>query len=465
MNNYINLFDSLNLTMQSIFGTDGIRGRFNEEITYSLAYKVGYALASILENKKPILIGRDTRMSGDILLHAITQGINDSGKKFINLGICPTPAIPFLIQQENLSSGIMISASHNPPEYNGIKIFDHKGQKITKYFENKIQKFIEESNQKNLSVSTKASPLNANKDLMNIYIKSLIQTMGGENLGGLKIILDTCYGSATTCAKKIFQSLGADVRVINNSKNGMKINMNCGSTNLEPLQRALRESSADMGFSFDGDADRVIGIDSKGNVLDGDHILFLWGRELMEQKILTNNLLISTQMANLGFEKAWKKIGGILYRTDVGDKYVHDAIKKKRAVLGGEQSGHILSKINNFSGDGILTALQISKFCKKKNINLNDWLKSSFEPFPQKLTNINLDFNINKLNPKTKLLINQTLENFQEIYSDNCRVYIRLSGTEPVIRVLVEAQNYKEVDCLSTEIKNKLLLEVNKIMY
>jgi len=230
---------------------------------------------------------------------------------------------------------------------------------------------------------------------MDIYIKSLIQTMGGESLSGLRIILDTCYGSATTCAKKIFQSLGADVKVINNSKNGLKINLNCGSTNLEPLKKAIRESPADMGFSFDGDADRVIGIDSKGNVLDGDHILFLWGRELMEQKILTNNLLISTKMANLGFEKAWNKIGGILYRTDVGDKYVHDAIKEKNAVLGGEQSGHILSKINNFSGDGILTALQISKYCKKKNINLNDWLESSFEPFHQKLTNINLNFNLN----------------------------------------------------------------------
>ena len=157
----------------------------------------------------------------------------------------------------------------------------------------------------------------------------------------------------------------------------------------------------------------------------------------MEQKILTNNLLVSTQMANLGFEKSWNKIGGILHRTDVGDKYVYDAIKKKRAVLGGEQSGHILSKINNFSGDGILTALQISKFCKKKNINLNDWLKSSFEPFPQKLTNIKLDFNINKLNPKNKILIDESIKNIQAIYSDNCRVYIRPSGTEPVMRVLV----------------------------
>ena len=198
-------------------------------------------------------------------------------------------------------------------------------------------------------------------------------------------------------AQKIFQSLGADVRVINNSKNGSKINLNCGSTNLKPLKKALKETPADIGFSFDGDADRVIGVDSIGNVLDGDHILFLLGRELKEQKILKNNLLISTQMANLGFEKAWKKIGGILYRTDVGDKHVHDAITEKSAVLGGEQSGHILSKINNFSGDGILTALQISKYCKKKNITLNDWIKSSLEPFPQKLTSINLDFNINNV--------------------------------------------------------------------
>jgi len=298
---------------------------------------------------------------------------------------------------------------------------------------------------------------------MDTYIKSLKQTMSGENLSGLKIILDTCYGSAATCAKKIFQSLGADVRVINNSKNGLKINMNCGSTNLEPLKKALRENPADMGFSFDGDADRVIGMDSKGNVLDGDHILFLWGRELMEQKMLTNNLLISTQMANLGFESAWKKIGGILHGTKVGDKYVHDAIKEKRADLGGEQSGHILSKINNFSGDGILTALQISKYCKKKNINLNDWLKSSFKPFPQKLTNIELDFNINKLNPKNKILIDESIKNFQAIYSKNCRVYIRPSGTEPVIRVLVEAKNHKEVHSLSSEITNKLFLEIDKI--
>ena len=288
--------------------------------------------------------------------------------------------------------------------------------------------------------------------------------MGGGNLSGMKIILDTCHGSATTCAKKIFQNLGADVKVINNSKNGLKINMKCGSTNLEPLKKALEENPADMGFSFDGDADRVIGLDSEGNVLDGDHILFLWGRELMDQKMLTNNLLISTQMANLGFEKAWNKIGGTLYRTDVGDKYVHDAIKEKRAVLGGEQSGHILSKNNNFSGDGILTALQIAKYCKNKNISLNDWLKSSFKPFPQKLTNIYLDFNFNKINPKTKSLIDKTIKSYQIKNSDDSRIYIRPSGTEPLMRVLVEAKNQKKVHYLSGEITKKLSFEIKKIM-
>ena len=448
--------------MQSIFGTDGIRGKFNEEITYSLAYKVGNALGLTLENKNPILIGRDTRVSGDILVQAIAKGISDSGKEFINLGICPTPAIPFLIKQEKMSSGIMISASHNPPEYNGIKIFDHNGQKINKIFENKIQKLIRELNQ-NRSVPTNEISLETNKELINKYIQSLIESMEGENLSGMSVILDTCYGSATTCAKNIFQDLGANVRVINNSRNGLKINLNCGSTNLKSLKKALKENPADMGFSFDGDADRVIGLDSIGNELNGDHILFLWGRELKEQKILTNNLLISTQMANIGFEKAWNKIGGILHRTEVGDKFVYDAIKEKNAVLGGEQSGHILSKINDFSGDGILTAIQISKYCKKKNISLNDWLKSSFNPFPQKLTNINLDFNIYKINDQSKSLINQIIENYQGIYSDNCRVFIRPSGTEPLMRVLVEAEEIERVEYLSNEIKLKLSLEINKI--
>lgn len=447
--------------MQSIFGTDGIRGKFDKEITYSLAYKFGYALGIILKSNNPILIGRDTRVSGEILFEAISKGIKEAGKEFVYIGICPTPAIPFLIKKENFSSGIMISASHNPPEYNGIKIFDNNGEKVKKDFENRIELIMSDSN--NESCSKKNKSRRKNYDLLNIYTQGIIDTMGDENLQGLKIILDTCYGSATTCAESIFKKLGADVKVINNEKDGLKINLNCGSTFLEPLNKAIKENDADMGFSFDGDADRVIGVDSKGNILDGDHILFLWGRELLEEKLLTKNLLISTKMANLGFEKTWNKIGGILHRTEVGDKFIFEAIKEKKALLGGEQSGHILSGINNFCGDGILTAIQISKFCKKKNISLRSWLKSSFTPYPQKLTNISLDFDFKNINKSYREWINETIKSFSIIKQNNSRVYIRPSGTEPVLRVLVEAQSQKEVDYLSTKVTSELQIKINKI--
>ncbi len=448
--------------MQSIFGTDGIRGRFEEEITYSLAYKVGYALAYIIENNNPILIGTDTRISGETLFDAISSGIKAVGKEYVYLGICPTPAIPFLIKKEKFSSGIMISASHNPPEFNGIKIFDHNGEKIKKDLENRIELLINEAKDNRLFLSKEKSN-NKNTDLLNIYKQGLIETMGDENLKGMKIILDTCYGSATTCAESIFKKLGADVKVINNEKDGLKINLNCGSTCLAPLKKAIKENDADMGFSFDGDADRVIGVDSKGNILDGDHILFLWGRELLQEKLLTNNIIISTRMANLGFETTWTNMGGVFYRTEVGDKFIFEAIKEKKALLGGEQSGHILSKINNFCGDGILTALQICRYCKKKNISLRSWLNSSFLPYPQKLTNIPLSFEFKNINNKFKDSIKMSIDNFCNIKNDNYRVYIRPSGTEPVLRVLVEAQSQKEVDSLSSKITTELLRKINKL--
>ena len=448
--------------MHSIFGTDGIRGRFDKELTLSLAYKVGYALGVITKTNDPILIGRDTRVSGYALLEAISTGINAAGKEFVYLGICPTPAIPFLIKSENFSSGIMISASHNPPEYNGIKIFDNNGEKIKKEFENRIELIMETSNQNKLSANKNLSIIE-NTELFNIYTQGLIETMGDENLDGMKIILDTCYGSATTCAANIFKKLGANVKVINNEKDGLKINLNCGSTCLEPLNKAIKENNADMGFSFDGDADRVIGVDSKGNILDGDHILFLWGRELLDEKLLINKTIISTKMANLGFENTWNNIGGILYRTEVGDKFIFEEIKKRKALLGGEQSGHILSKINNFCGDGILTAMQISKYCKKKNISLRSWLNSSFLPYPQKLTNIFLNFDFKNIDKSYKDSINETIEICSTYKKNNCRVYIRPSGTEPVLRILVEAQNKKEVDLLSKKITTELSTKINKI--
>ncbi len=438
--------------MQSIFGTDGIRGKFNHLITYDLAKKVGYAFGKSLKKEDPILIGRDPRDSGYIILDAIKNGLNLANKNIIDVGICPTPAVPFLIKRFGFSSGIMISASHNPPEYNGIKIFDQNGKKLKRICEKNLEQAIQKISQ--LDPPSKYIKGNIkNPYLLESYEDSLIKSMGNENLEGIKIILDTCHGSATSCAEKIFKKLGANIKVINSQADGLKINVKCGSTCLDPIKKAVKSNSADIGFSFDGDADRVIGIDSEGNILDGDHILFLWGRELMLEKKLRNNILISTSMANLGFENSWIELGGKLIRTKVGDKFIYEEMINKKAYLGGEQSGHILSKINDFCGDGILTAIQIARYCKKKNISLKTWLKTSFSAFPQELTNIPLP---HEINPSLLKSINDTIEKTLSNIAEPCRIFVRPSGTEPYLRVLVEAENKILVKNCSIEITKKI---------
>jgi len=438
--------------MQSIFGTDGIRGIFNKEITCELAQKVGYAFGCINNDTKKVLVGRDTRVSGDLLLEALSNGLNHSGKEVINIGICPTPAIPFLIKQFKIYSGIMISASHNPPEYNGIKIFDHFGNKLNRKKELEIESYLNKINPS--LIVRNQNNIEEKFDLLEVYKQSLIESIGDNNFKGMKIILDTCHGSASVFAENIFKRLGASVYVINSNVDGSKINVKCGSTCLDPLKKAIKEFNAEIGFSFDGDADRVIGIDSEENILDGDHILFLWGRELMREKNLSRNLLITTVMSNLGFEKAWNELGGILIRTPVGDKFIHEEINKQKAELGGEQSGHILSKINNYSGDGVLTAIQIANLCKKKNLILRDLLKTSFRGFPQKLTNIELTSNDKNFKDLIEQHINKLIKEKLNDISEPCRIFARNSGTEPVLRILVEAESKNFVDNISLQMRN-----------
>ena len=438
--------------MQSIFGTDGIRGIFNKEITYDLAQKIGYAFGCINNDTEQVLVGRDTRVSGDLLLKALSSGLNHSGKKVINIGICPTPAIPFLIKKFKIYSGIMISASHNPPEYNGIKIFDHFGNKINTNKERQIESYLNKINSS--LILRNQNDIVENFNLLDLYKQSLIESIGNNNLNGMKIILDTCHGSASVFAENIFKQLGARVNVINNNIDGSKINVRCGSTCLDPLKKAINEFNAEIGFSFDGDADRVIGMDSEENILDGDHILFLWGRELIKEKNLSRNLLITTVMSNLGFEKAWNELGGILIRTPVGDKFILKEINKQNADLGGEQSGHILSKINNYSGDGMLTAIQIANLCKKKNLILRDLLKTSFRGFPQKLTNIELKSNDKIFKDLIEKNINKLIKEKLDNISEPCRIFARNSGTEEVLRILVEAENKKLVDEITLQMKN-----------
>ena len=450
--------------MQSIFGTDGIRGEFNKDLTYSLAYKIGYAWGKLTNEEGQILIGRDTRVSGPILLEALTKGINATKKEVVDLGICPTPAIPFLIRKLKFNSGIMISASHNPPEYNGIKIFDANGNKLKTSKEIEIEKYINAIREIDYNDPTKQY-VSVKAELLEMYIDDLINSIEEDNIRDLKIILDTSHGSATSCAEKVFKSLGAKVKVINSDADGTKINVNCGSTDLSALRKAILENDSDMGFSFDGDADRVIGMDSKGNILDGDHILFLWGRELMNAKRLNNNLLISTNMANLGFENTWKNIGGIFKRTNVGDKFIYEEIFNLKGDLGGEQSGHILSGINNYSGDGILTALQISRYCSNKKITLKKWLETSFLAFPQKLTNIRINSSKNKIDNLLNNEINALVLETTDKINDICRIFVRPSGTEPVLRVLVEAPNNQLVNKISKKIIDKIeyLIKINNI--
>ena len=441
--------------MQSIFGTDGIRGKFNDKLTSSLAKKVGYALGNTLIKEGSIVIGHDTRVSSKILLEAISSGLNSANKNVVDIGICPTPAIQFLVKKFNFSCGIMITASHNPPEYNGIKIFDENGKKLNKSKEKVLEQKINLI--KNTNILKRLKNKNAQRfDLLETYENSLISSTGTENLEGLKIILDTCHGSATICAEKIFQRLGANVTVINNEPDGSKININCGSTHIKTLKKLILEGDYDMGFSFDGDADRVVGIDSSGNVLDGDHILFLFGKALLEEKKLSNNIIVSTVMTNLGFENSWEKLGGILIRTPVGDKFIYEELIKREADLGGEQSGHILLKRNNFIGDGLFTAILIAKHCKERDISLKTWLKSSFLAFPQKLTNIKLPNHIKELNLSTKKFISQMVEENEKKLMHPCRIFVRPSGTEAVLRILVEAENKKLVEFYSEKISAEL---------
>tara|TARA_Y100000589_G_scaffold317649_1_gene343987 strand:+ start:2594 stop:3952 length:1359 start_codon:yes stop_codon:yes gene_type:complete len=448
--------------MYSIFGTDGIRGKFEKEITLSLAKKLGYAFGISVDNPNPILIGRDTRLSGYLLLEALTKGLNAANKEVIEIGICPTPTIPFLINELGFSGGIMISASHNPPEHNGIKCFDINGKKINRDYERTLERIINGLTSNSI-VNQNNKSNRTSVELIKIYEKSLISSLEGYSLEGISVILDNCHGSATSCAESIFTQLGAKVRVINNTQDGSKINVNCGSTCLEPIKKAINQFHADLGFSFDGDADRVIGIDTEGNVLDGDHILFLWGRELMKEKRLSKNILISTFMANLGLENAWNHIGGKFIRTPVGDKYIYEKMIKLNANLGGEQSGHILSNINNYCGDGLLTAIQISKFCKKKNMSLKNWLETSFSPFPQKLTNIKLPNHKKDLESDFFKEINQIALNIQEKTIDPIRIFIRPSGTENILRVLVEAENQHLVDNCSIQINKQIESIINKL--
>ncbi len=426
------------------FGTDGIRGRVGTSVTPALALQVGYWTGVVLQADGPVVIGTDSRRSGPMLVAALSAGLMAAGREVWQLGLCPTPAVPGTIRRQGAAGGLMVSASHNPPHDNGLKVFGATGAKLVAARQQAIEA--------GLQGRTAPPPLAGNgrlvlrPDLLEAYVDSLRASAAGQRLDGCRIVLDLCWGSATACGEELFRSVGAEVLVLHGEPDGERINQGCGSTHLDPLKRAVLESGADMGFAFDGDADRMLAVDGRGRVVDGDHTLYLWGSALRREGQLPDDRLVATVMSNLGFERAWQASGGVLERTDVGDQHVHAAMEALGAGLGGEQSGHILSARHGMSGDGLLTALQVATLIHGAGLRLDEWMDGSFQPYPQRLVNVTVPDRQRRQQWQQCEPLRRLVAEAEAAMAGHGRVLVRASGTEPLLRVMVEAAEQAQVD-------------------
>jgi phosphoglucosamine mutase len=419
------------------FGTDGIRGHVGTQVTPALALQVGFWCGQVLPAGAPVLIGRDSRSSGPMLSAALTSGLTAAGREVWHLGICPTPAVPGAIRRCGAAGGLMVSASHNPPGDNGIKVFGPSGAKLGAELQEAIEAGL--AGRRPLPPLSGSGHSLERSDLMADYRQALVASAEGRSLQGCRVVLDLCHGSATACGEAVFRDLGAQVTVLHGEPDGARINVTCGSTHLEPLRRAVLAAGADIGFAFDGDADRMLAVDGRGRVVDGDQILFLWGSALMEEGNLPDRRIVATVMSNLGFERAWQGRGGVLERTAVGDQHVHRAMEELGAGLGGEQSGHILSARHGMSGDGLLTALQVATLLHGRGLSLADWLDGSFRPYPQSLVNVRVPDRERRQRWQQCDPLRREVERAEAEMQGQGRVLVRASGTEPLLRVMVEA--------------------------
>lgn len=440
----LDCWTALNLPSCKLFGTDGIRGPVGDILTAELATQVGYWAGEALrtaDRQNCVILGQDSRNSGPMLANAIALGLTAAGIEVWDLGLCPTPAVAHLASCTEASGGVMISASHNPPGDNGIKFFGPAGTKLGKAMQQQIEAALRQG-----FSTTAACPTaqwhryHPRPDLVEHYLTALRQPLSrGGDLSGLKIVLDLAWGAAVHTAPAVFKGLGAEVLCLHDQPDGDRINVNCGSTHLQPLQAAVCNHQADLGFAFDGDADRVMAIDGQGRVVDGDYILYLWGQALQQQQQLADNTIVATVMANLGFERAWQQQGGTLVRTAVGDQHVHAEMVQRGATLGGEQSGHILCPHYGVSGDGTLTALHLANLVKQSGHSLATLVDQSFQTYPQVLKNVRVVDSDRRQNWQSDDRLQQAIAQAQASMGDAGRVLIRASGTEPVIRVMVEA--------------------------
>lgn len=423
--------------MGKYFGTDGFRGEANVVLTVEHAFKVGRYLGWYFgqEHKARIVIGKDTRRSSYMFEYALAAGLTASGADAYLLHVTTTPSVSYVVRTEDFDCGIMISASHNPYYDNGIKVINQKGHKMEAEVEDQIERYIDgEIGELPLAVKDQIGCTIDYAAGRNRYIGHLI-SLATRSFKDMRIGLDCANGSAFSIAKSVFDALGAKTYVISNEPDGFNINTNCGSTHIEVLQAFVKEKKLDVGFAYDGDADRCIAIDENGNVVNGDLILYMCGKYLMEQGRLEGNTIVTTVMSNLGLYKACDKIGMKYEQTAVGDKYVYENMMNNGFVLGGEQSGHIIFSKHARTGDGILTSLMIMEVIMEKKQTLAK-LCEDVKIYPQLLKNVRVT---DKKTARENPAVQKAVEDVAAALGSDGRILVRESGTEPVIRVMVEA--------------------------
>ena len=433
--------------MSRLFGTDGVRGVANKELTPLLAMQLGQAGASVLtketSHKPTIMVGCDTRISGDMLANALMAGVCSVGANAVYVGVVPTPAVAYLTRKYHMDAGVVISASHNPVEFNGIKFFDANGYKLPDSMEDEIEAIIK-NDMKDLAfpTGTEIGSITYRTDAREDYVKHATEAIPVD-LHGMKIVADCAEGASYYTSVEALKLLGADVVAIHNNPDGTNINAGCGSTHMEELMERVKAEKADVGLAFDGDADRLLAVDEKGNKVDGDQIMGIVGNYLKEQKKLKKDTIVATVMSNLGFFLMGEKQGIHMEQTKVGDRYVLERMRQIGANLGGEQSGHVIFLDENTTGDGLLSALHLLQVLVDTKKPLSE-LATIMEVLPQALVNAKVP-NDKKNSYMENPQIADAIDALTKKFAGEGRVLIRPSGTEPLVRVMIEGRDQNRI--------------------
>ena len=434
--------------MSRLFGTDGVRGVANDELTVELAMRLGQAGAAVLtagsRHKAKIMVGCDTRISGGMLANALMAGICSVGANAIYVGVMPTPAIAYLTRKHKVDAGVVISASHNPMEFNGIKFFNGDGYKLSDALEDEIEELIR-NNMKDvvLPIGSGVGRIDYRFDLRDEYVEFMKKCVPVD-LKGMKIVIDCAEGASYYTSVKTLKDLGADLVAIHTKPDGTNINANCGSTHMEELQARVVYEKADVGLAFDGDADRMLAVDEKGNLVDGDQLMAICGCHMKKKGTLKKNTIVVTVMTNLGFSLMGEREGIHVEKTKVGDRYVLENMLENGYNIGGEQSGHIIFLDDNTTGDGLLSGLHLLQVMKETGRKLSE-LTEVMEILPQALVNAKVP-NHKKEKFMEYTEIAEAIKALEDKFNGEGRVLIRPSGTEPLVRVMIEGKNQGEIE-------------------